>query len=192
MGITIHYRAVIRCDGSYIDELFDRLENVLRSDAILNIKRIDGFEKEYDFEKAKTAINELPLPSSLDGNPFIYTHYPVSKEQLCPEHRKVLVANIHPGCETFKLEFIKQKEQDVWIMPYSFVKTQFAPVWVHIFICSLLCQVESMVRAKGGSFNLNDEGDYYYSKDPKKLYESMRYVDSLIGRIMGALSDSKL
>jgi len=80
----------------------------------------------------------------------------------------------------------------VWIMPYSFVKTQFAPVWVHIFICSLLCQVESMVRAKGGSFNLNDEGDYYYSKDPKKLYESMRYVDSLIGRIIGALSDSKL
>jgi len=49
-----------------------------------------------------------------------------------------------------------------------------------------------MVRAKGGSFNLNDEGDYYYTKDPKKLYESMRYVDSLIGRIMGALSDSKL
>jgi len=26
MGITIHYRAVIRCSGSYIDELFDRLE----------------------------------------------------------------------------------------------------------------------------------------------------------------------
>jgi hypothetical protein len=192
MGITIHYRAAIKCNGFYIDEILNHIETTLRSDAILNIKRIDGFEKDCDYEQAKTAINELPMPSSIGGNPFLYIYHPVSKEPTYPENRKALLANIHPGCETFKVEFIKQKDQDVWIMPYSFVKTQFAPSWVHVFICGLLCYVESMIRAKGGSFNLNDEGDYYYSKDPKKLCESMRYVDALIGRVMGALSDTKL
>ncbi|MGF3499119.1 MAG: hypothetical protein ACQXXL_05800 [Candidatus Methanosuratincola sp.] len=45
-----------------------------------------------------------------------------------------------------------------------------------------------MVTYKGGDFLVNDEGDYYYTKDLEKLRDSFRKVDLLIGRIISALA----
>ena len=56
----------------------------------------------------------------------------------------------------------------------------------------LLNNVEVMIRWKGGTFNVNDEGDYYYPKDIKKLEEAIGYVDALISKVVSSLSRSKL
>ncbi|MDH7556598.1 MAG: hypothetical protein QHG94_06660 [Candidatus Methanosuratincola sp.] len=68
------------------------------------------------------------------------------------------------------------------------MKTQFAPLSAHLLICEVLKFVETMVTYKGGDFLVNDEGDYYYTKDLEKLRDSFRKVDLLIGRIISALA----
>jgi len=191
LGITIHYQGALNCQTQYVNQILDQVEDKLRTEGIISIKRSNDFNDEQEQKQAYQSINSGMIPTSIAGNPFIYTPHSLVKEPILPSQKRALHVNIHPGCETFSLIFYKNCDKEMWVLPYSFVKTQFAPSWVHVFICELLSIVEAMIRWKGGKFNVNDEGEYYYSKDIKKLDENTRYVDMLIGKVVNVLTSSE-
>ncbi len=191
VGVTIHYYAAINCGSDYIEKIIDHITNQLKRENVTDIRHSTAFDDEKEQKTAFQLINSSMVPVSIADNPLIYTPRAIVKEPIIPCQKRALYANLHSGCETFSLVFYKNCNREMWVMPYSFVKTQFAPIWVHILICNLLGQVESMIISKGGSFNVNDEGEYYYSKDIKKLETSIGYVNILINKISKSLGKSK-
>ncbi|MBC7127913.1 MAG: hypothetical protein ABC595_03870 [Candidatus Methanosuratincola petrocarbonis] len=188
MGITIHYRGVVCCAEEYISKILAQVEDMLRENKVTDIKRLDGFDSDEDFKKAKSLVNLKPVPSWVQKGSFVYTFKPNSKEPRTPTKKKGILANVHPGCESFEVTFYELGGEGVWQLPYTFVKTQFAPLSAHLLICDVLKLVEAMVTYKGGDFLVNDEGDYYYTNDLEKLRDSFGKVDLLIGRIISALA----
>ncbi|MDI9643787.1 MAG: hypothetical protein QFX35_01045 [Candidatus Verstraetearchaeota archaeon] len=188
MGVTIHYRGVVYCSEEYISKILMQIGDMLKERGVSDYRLLNGFESEEDFRKARELVNLKPVPSWVQKGSFIYTFKPNSKEPRTPTRKMGIRANIHPGCETFDVTFYELGGESVWQIPYTFVKTQFAPVSVHIAICEILWSVDEMLTHKGGNFLVNDEGDYYYTKDLEKLKENFGKVNLLIGRIIGALA----
>lgn len=188
MGITIHYRGVIHCNEEYISSILLQIKDMLKEKKVKDVRFLNGFESDADFKKAKTIINLKPVPSWVQKDSFIYTFKPTINDPRIPTKKRGILANLHPACESFEIIFYEIGGESVWQIPYTSVKTQFAPLPVHVLICDILRVVEVMMIYKGGNFLVNDEGDYYYTKDLDLLKNNLRKVDLLIGRILSALA----
>lgn len=188
MGVTIHYRGVVFCDEDYISEILIQVKEMLKENNVTDIKPLDGFESAEDFERAKALVNMKPVPSWVQKGSFVYTFRPNTKQPRTPTKKKGILADLHPACESFEITFYELGGECVWQLPYTFVKTQFAPLSVHVLICEILKFVDSMITYKGGDFLVNDEGGYYYTRDLEKLKGCFGKVDLLIGRIINALA----
>lgn len=188
MGIAIHYRGAVWCNEEYISKILLQVGEMLKENRICNVKLVDGFDSDEDFKRAKEMVNRKPVPSWVQKGSFVYTFKPNAKEPRTPTKKKGILADIHPACESFELTFYELGGEGVWQVPYTFVKTQFAPPSAHLLICEVLRFVDVMVTCKGGDFLVNDEGDYYYTKDLEKLKANFGRVDMLIGRIISALA----
>lgn len=188
MGVTIHYRGVLSCTEDYISRILVQVGEMLKEKGVSELKLLEGFESEDDFKKSKTIVNLKPVPSWTQNGSFFYTFRPAAKDPRTPTKKKGILANVHPACETFELTFYELGGEGIWQVPYTFIKTQYAPPWVHVLICEVLRFVEAMVTCKGGDFLVNDEGDYYYTKDLAKLETNFKKVDLLIGKILSAFA----
>ncbi|MEJ5292077.1 MAG: hypothetical protein WHS82_00605 [Candidatus Methanosuratincola sp.] len=188
MGVTIHYRGVVCCDEEYVSKILMQVGEILRENGVDSQKLLDGFDSDEDFKKARALVNLKPVPSWVQKGSFVYTFKPNARAPRTPTKKKGIRAEIHPACETLEITFYELDGEEVWQVPYTFVKTQFAPPSAHVLICEVLRFVEAMVTCRGGDFLVNDEADYYYTKDLEKLKESFGRVDLLIGRIISALA----
>jgi len=90
--------------------------------------------------------------------------------------------NPDPGCETFALEWV----EGTGILPYAFVKTQFAcdRLRVHAQLCELLAEVNR--QAFDGRLVIHDEGDYLPSRSLDRLAAAFSENEAVIRRLVDA------
>jgi len=76
----------------------------------------------------------------------------------------------HDDCDPIRLEF----DQDLYVQEYT--KTQFAGPNIHLKVLDLL----ALVRPFFSTFSINDEGEYWETKDMTVLVEHMNTTQQAI------------
>ena len=172
MGVTIHY-------SGQLDDLANLPE------LLLGVKHF-CFRRGWAYREADERIigqaerlvfNEVDVSGELDdGTPINWTDVYCDTEVLdVDDCIRGLIIDVHPDCERVHLLFNRQgllrsydpqapgyyTEQE-----YFFVKTQFAPIEVHIAICELLHFVKDGYMP---GLKVTDEGQYWETGDREKL-----------------------
>jgi hypothetical protein len=83
---------------------------------------------------------------------------------------KGIVLYIHEDCDPLRLEF----DQDLYIQ--EFVKTQFAGVRTHVQLIALLREFQVFFA----EIKVEDEGEYWETRDEAVLAEHIRRCDEMI------------
>lgn len=191
MGVSIHYHGAIIANLNYIDEILKKVSDFLYIYNIKNYTLSRNFKNNEEKAKIESYVNSEMVPANYFGNTLLYTPRSMLREPISLTCKRSILANIHPDCETFVLSFYKSKNNNIWIIPCSSVKTHYSPFWAHALICRILKKVELMIIRKGGIFSINDESNYYYSNDINDLKKSIIQTNRLIGRVNPNLNDHK-
>jgi hypothetical protein len=177
MGITIHYRGWLK-SPKLIEEVCEKLAKIAKS-----------MEWEYtllveDFNKPNTAKLE-----HRDDGIAITGHLPLKGIQL----------KIHKECDSFNIFFDKNGVlQDMVQMTtnhsendeegsYIHVKTQFAPLGIHIAIIQLLKYLNENYFDR---FEVIDEGEYWQTEDEDLLKQKMTYLSDKMEAVSHALESA--
>lgn len=133
MGVTIHYRGFLK-DKSQIDECLQLISDW----ATDNQWECHAFSDNY--QSVERTYED-------DAGNIQTWHYsgPI----------KGLVLQPHPNCESMTFEF----GEDLYFAEY--VKTQFAPLDVHVGIINLLKLLQPMLQV----LDVLDEGEYWDTQD---------------------------
>lgn len=187
MGITIHYSGQLD-DPTRLSEL------------LLGVKHF-CFKRGWAYREADERIigraerlvfNEVDVSGQLDdGTPINWQDVHYDTEVLdVDDHIRGLIIDVHPDCETVHLLFNRQgllrsydpqapgyyTEQE-----YFFVKTQFAPIEVHIAICELLRFVKDNYMP---GLKVTDEGWYWETGDREKLVMHLGFISDKMRELM--------
>jgi hypothetical protein len=178
MGITIHYRGQLK-SPELIGQVCSKLEEMAK---------LMGWEYKL-FDKNLNRPNTAKLDHS-GNSPVITGQLPLKGIQL----------NIHKDCESFSLFFDKHgilhdiiqmatdnSEKDEKTS-YLHVKTQFAPLEVHIAIIRLLKYLHE------NFFNfleVIDEGEYWQTEDESLLQQKMNCLSEKIKTVSQAIDSAK-
>uniref|UniRef100_A0A7C3J4X9 Uncharacterized protein n=1 Tax=Candidatus Methanomethylicus mesodigestus TaxID=1867258 RepID=A0A7C3J4X9_9CREN len=188
MGISIHYHGAVIANVSYINEILKTVSEYLFMYNIDDYDLSHNFKNNEEKLNIESYINSEMVPTNYFGNTILYTPRSMLREPISIINKRSLLANLHPDCETFVISFYKSKNNDVWIIPYSSVKTHYSPLWVHALICKILKKIEFMITKKGGIFSINDESNYYYSNNINDLKKSILQTNRLIGKVNPGLN----
>lgn len=189
MGVTIHYSGQLD-DPARLPEL------------LLGVKHF-CFKRGWAFREADERIigraerlvfNEVDVSGQLnDGAPINWKDIHCDTEVLdVDDHIRGLIIDVHPDCETVHLLFNRQgllksyapqapgyyTEQE-----YFSVKTQFAPIEVHIAICGLLHFVKDNYMP---GLEVVDEGRYWETGDREKLAMYLGFINDKMRELMEA------
>lgn len=189
MGVSIHYHGAINANENYINEILKKATKYLSINNFIDYKLISNFKNKNEKLNIESSVNSEMVPTNYFSKNILYTPRSLLREPIKLNKKRSLVANLHPNCEAFILSFYKNKNNNIWIIPCTSVKTQFSPPWTHVLICNILKNVELMMTQKGGIFSINDESNYYYSNDIGDLIQSMRQIDKFIGTFAHSISD---
>ena len=176
MGITIYYGGMLK-NLNNIDTLIDDFSDLA---GIMNWECVILNE---DWTKPNTArIKISKMKSEITG------HLPL----------KGLEIKLHPACETFDLFFdnkgnltspllfaFDNEEKKKKDKSFVWVKTQFAPVDIHISIIKLL---DLLKHKYVPDLEVMDEGGYWESRDRAKLIKKMDYLNKAMDIVEQALS----
>lgn len=80
----------------------------------------------------------------------------------------------HDDCDPIRLEF----DRDLYIQEYT--KTQFAGPNIHVKVLDLLALIQPFFS----TFSINDEGEYWETRDPSVLTEHMNRTREVIEGIL--------
>ncbi len=80
----------------------------------------------------------------------------------------------HDDCDPIRLEF----DRDLYIQEYT--KTQFAGAIIHLKVLDLLALIQPFFS----TFSVNDEGEYWQTRDLKVLMEHMNRTQEAIEDIL--------
>ncbi len=177
MGLTIHYRGKLK-SPELIEPICDELKDIAQTMnweyAILD----------EDFNKANTSNFE-----KTERGLKITGHLPL----------KGISINIHNHCETFSflfdkngvlcelLQMVGQRQEKNKKPQFISVKTQFAPVDVHITIVKLLKYLQKKYFS---NLDVIDEGEYWDTEDEKILIEKINFLSDKINKVSKILSDA--
>jgi hypothetical protein len=112
--------------------------------------------------------------------------------------KKGIWLNIHPKCETLEfsfdlttLELADYERYDhspgvVYGYEGFFCKTQYAGLQTHILVCKIIKLAEKYINFS----NINDEGDYYHSKDVEKAEKAFGESTAMIEDFGKILKDT--
>jgi hypothetical protein len=187
VGVTIHYSGQLD-DPGRLSELLLGVEHFCfkRGWAYRKVdERIIGQAERFIF-------NEVDASGQLDdGTPInwqdVYCDTEVSDVD---DHIRGLTIDVHPDCETVHLLFnrqglLKRYEPQApgyyteW--GYFFVKTQFAPIEVHIAVCELLRFVKDNYMP---GLEVRDEGWYWETGDREKLAMYLGFINDKMRELM--------
>jgi len=182
MGITIHYRGQLK-SPSLIDAFCRELQ------AIANLMEWEYTVLDEDYEKPTDAR----LTWSENGCE-ITGHLAL----------KGISLDVHKGCQSVGFFFdlngilrdpvqmaspLPEETVESIDLPFSSVKTQYAPPGIHITLIKLLRYLEKKYFQ---TFEVNDEGDYWKTGDEDLLKEKMKFLTHKMDTLAQALDDSWL
>lgn len=187
MGVTIHYRGQLDDPG--------RLPELLLGVKHFCFKRGWAY-REVDEriigQAERLTFNEVDASGQLeDGTPVEWKDVYYDTEVLdVDDHIRGLIIDVHPDCETVHLLFNRQgllrnyapqapgyyTEQE-----YFFVKTQFAPIEVHVAICELLRFVKDNYMP---GLEVTDEGWYWETGDRERLAMHLGFISDKMRELM--------
>jgi hypothetical protein len=180
MGITIKYRGQLKSPA-----LIDKIRSDLK-----NIADRMGWEYtilDEDFETPTDARLEVS-----EKGCEIVGHLAL----------KGISLNVHKGCSSFDFFFdangilrdpvqMAQTEQEQEIeqetLPFTFVKTQFAPPDIHITLVKFLRYLQEKYFQ---TLEVIDEGSYWETGDEDLLKEKMEFLSRKMDTVAQALEDS--
>jgi hypothetical protein len=168
MGLTIHYKGRLN-QPDLILQVRKELEDISR-------------DMEWDFT---TMDNDLEKPNNA------YIEKGIIKGHL---PFKGIIINIHPRCEPLMVLFDKEgilshiipvrKDEELSDEPILSVKTQFAPLEVHISIVRLLRYLKNKYI---GNLTVIDEGEYWDTGDKNILEQKLEFLNKKMSQIEEAL-----
>lgn len=112
------------------------------------------------------------------------------------DRQRGLLIHPHPESETVWLTFNQAGELcfylpesesgHYWENKLLFTKTQFAPLDVHMAICDLLHLIQDKHFP---SLQFSDEGEYFETRDLKRLAEKISFLNNVMDRLEQKLSE---
>jgi len=187
MGVTIHYSGHLD-DPAKLPELLLGVKRFCfkRGWACREVdERIVGQAERFMFNEVDVS-GQLKDGTLVDGKDVYYDTEAFDVD----DHIRGLSIAVHPDCEMVHLLFNRQgllrryearapgyyTEQK-----YSFVKTQFAPIEVHIAICELLRFVKDNYMP---GLKVTDEGWYWETGDREKLAMHLGFISDKMRELM--------
>lgn len=202
MGLTIHY--TIRFDGTK-DELVEALQSIRKRCLDLPFKEVTTVDLKEITDKAIKTWNHFQdnQAYSVKQRDRAIAHYGLTawdiitsiendakfENSLLPCSMVSLELWTGEGCEGSNLAFHKRKRQKYWRCD-SFCKTQYAEHFVrcHLLVIELLDIVK---ETKGFTLTyVNDEGEYWETRDIKVLAKSINEYTTMIKSIFGTLKEN--
>ena len=202
MGLTINYKIkvegtkqqiadrLIEIRSACLDKPFEEVSEV-RS-IIITKKMIDVYQfwQDYCFfpnnsvknlAKRNQELLDLGVDIGLIVNLDVHG-------KLTPK-RQIISLNLWPGkgCETFNINLIKNKTNNVWHCD-NYCKTQYAEHFIRYHL--LVINVLDMLKEKGFEIKVNDEGEYWTTRDLKILAKNINEYTGILVSIEKALKES--
>jgi hypothetical protein len=157
MGVTIHYKGKLN-SADDINSFCEEMEDIAKS---------MGWKcSVFDFDdKSNVPLKGViigpheksePLPFMVDKNGFLRN--------------------------PFMLEFSKDDDEFTW---FNHIKTQFAPIEIHIAVVKLLKYIQKKYIS---NLDVYDEGDYWQTGDEKILKEKIDFLNGAINQLADVLN----
>ncbi len=157
MGVTIHYKGKLNSAES-IDSFCDEMKDIAKS--------MGWKYSSFDFDgKDKEPLKGLiigphekaePLPFMVDKNGFLRN--------------------------PFMLEISKGDDEFTW---FNHIKTQFAPIEIHIAVIKLLKYVQEKYIS---NLDVYDDGEYWQTGDEKILRGKIDFLNSAMDQLEDVLN----
>jgi hypothetical protein len=175
MGISIHYKGKLN-NPDLLNAFCDEIKDIAK-------------DMNWNFNTFNNDLNK-PNSSYVDRNGHIKGHIPI----------KGLNVTIHPKAESLSFLFDKNGNlRNLLMMTYKngkeseisniFVKTQFAPIEIHITIIKLL---EYIKKKYISNLKVIDEGSYWETRDKNILEEKLSFLRKKIDQIGNQISEIKV
>ena len=175
MGITIHYKGKLN-NPDLLNTFCDEIKDITK-------------DMNWSFNTLDNNLNK-PNSSYIDENGHIKGHIPLKGLNLI----------IHPKAESLSFLFDKNGNlRNLLMMTYKneaelegsyiFVKTQFAPIEIHITIIKLLGYIKKKYIS---NLEVIDEGNYWETRDKIILEEKLSFLNKNIDQIGNIISEIKV
>ncbi|MBU0474773.1 MAG: hypothetical protein KKF62_11485 [Bacteroidetes bacterium] len=174
MGISIHYKGKLN-NTTLLQPFIDEIEDISK-------------DMNWDYNLFENDIT-LPNTSKIE-NGIISGHLPL----------RGISINIHPKAESLYFYFDKNgnlrnlisaclsKEDEIKPNSTS-IKTQFAPIEIHITIINLLKYIKSKFIS---NFEVNDEGEFWETDDILLLRQKFDYLNSALNKVAGLIDEMQI
>jgi hypothetical protein len=157
MGVTIHFKGKLD-DCGLIDSFCNEMEDIAKE-----------MEWEYTRIDDITASDENPLKG------VIVSPHKNSESLMLTVDSAGTLRNV------FMMQFIEEYEDLTY---HNFIKTQFAPVEIHIAVVHLLKYIRQKYMS---NLDVTDEGSYWETSDAKLLREKIAFLTSIMDKLEGVL-----
>jgi len=158
MGVTIHYKGKLN-SADNIDSFCEEMEDIAKSMGWKHTV-IDKFDK-----NDKTPVKGI----------IIRPHEKSESLQLITDQQ----GNLR---NVFAFEFAGEDSELTYM---NFIKTQFAPVEIHIAVIKLLKYIQQKYIS---NLDVYDEGDYWQTGDEKILKEKIDFLNGAINQLSEVLN----
>lgn len=158
MGITIHYKGKLN-SADDIDSFCEEMEDITKSMGWIHTV-IDKFDK-----NDKTPVKGI----------IIQPHPKSESLQLITDQQ----GNLR---NAFAIEFAGDDSELTYL---NFIKTQFAPVEIHIAVIKLLKYIQQKYIS---NLDVYDEGDYWQTGDEKILKRKIDFLNGAINQLAEVLN----
>jgi len=175
MGITIHYKGKLN-NLDLLNTFCDEIKDIAK-------------DMNWSFNTINNDLNK-PNSSYMDENGHIKGHIPIKGVNVI----------IHPKAESLSFLFDKNGNlRNLLMMTYKngkesegsyiFIKTQFAPIEIHITIVTLLVYIKKKYIS---NLEVIDEGNYWETHNKKILKEKLSFVNKKIDKLRTLISEIKI
>jgi hypothetical protein len=161
MGVTIHYKGKLN-SADNIDSFCEEMEDIAKSMGWKNTV-IDKFNT-----NDKTPVKGV----------IIKPHEKSESLQLITDQQ----GNLR---NVFAFEFAGEDSELTYM---NFIKTQFAPVEIHVAVIKLLKYIQQKYIS---NLDVYDEGDYWQTGDEKILKGKIDFLNKAMDQLEGILSSIK-
>jgi len=158
MGVTIHYKGKLN-SADNIDSFCEEMEDIAKSMGWKHTV-IDKFDK-----NDKTPVKGI----------IIRPHEKSESLQLISDQH----GNLR---NVFAFEFAGEDSELTYM---NFIKTQFAPVEIHISVIKLLKYIHKKYIS---NLDVYDEGDYWQTGDPKVLKGKIDFLNTALNHLESVLN----
>jgi len=179
MGLTIHWDLEFR--GTDV-EAFEKLQELRILAEKLPLAKIEG-PAEFDYASFHNAVGA----GKRDGG---WKHWASIQGGFCDHKvKKAFCLHLWPGegCEPMNIGLRRLDNSENWDW-HSFCKTQYAEEFVkcHLLVIRILDECKRLGILK----RVNDEGDYWQTRDLSKLGQNINESTKMIQGLFGMLSQA--